>query len=216
MIDELRRGEDGFSLVEVTVAATITGIVVAAFLAMFLPFSRSVERERTRAEALASARAVMAELALELREAVPSDGVVVLRLDASWDRLELVFRSDRRSDTPGPEQYRYFLANCRGGRCDLMRSVTPADPGSGPGWTFTRGTTVVHSVLSGVRTDGTDPLFAGVSWRGGASRVVTRCGVPAPCDFSLLRVRLRVDPDPVRGGVATVEIAGDVRFRNAP
>ena len=62
--------------------------------------------------------------------------------------------------------------------------------------------------------DGADPLFSGVSWRGGVESITHECGVTPTCVFEVLRIRLRVDPEPGHD-LPVIDIREDVRFRNA-
>ena len=152
---------------------------------------------------------------LELRQAldIDLDTAVVAALDADWSQVELVFYSDRFTATEGPERFRYYLDDCAAGLCTLMREVTPADVGSGPNWTHTAtpGATVV---VDSVMTDGPDAIFSGVSWRGGTEDVTLLCNTSPACIFEILRIRLRVDPEPDADS-RVIEIREDVRFRNA-
>lgn len=209
------RAEGGYSLIEVMVATLITTMVAAVFFGIFSQFSNDALRQERRGNALDEVRPAIAEIIIELRQAVDVDGnpAVVGSLDADWDDLDLVFYSDRFADTEGPERFRYFLTNCEGSLCELQREVTPADAGTGPDWTHTA-TPTGSRVLSNVLTDGSEPLFSGVSWRGGTEEVTLECGTSPTCLFEVLRIRLRVDPEPNREN-AVIEIDEDVRFRNA-
>jgi len=213
----IAQGERGLSLVETMIALAVTSILAAAFLTMFIGFGGEVGAQEERAATLAAARGAVADLVVELRQAVDvdGDGAIVAALDASWSRLDLVFMSDRLADVEGPERYEYRLTNCRGVHCDLTKTITPADPGSGPNWTYT-GTPHTRTVIENVRTDGPEPLFSGMSHRTGRPVVVTSCGATTPCSFELLQIRLRVDPRRNRSSRAVVEIREDVGFRNAP
>ncbi len=207
--------ERGVTLVETMVAMIITTILLIAFYGFFFTFGDEVTSQERRARTLEAARPVVAELVLELRQAVDldGDGAVVESLNSAWDQLDLVFYSDRLDDAPGPERYRYHLGACVANRCELLRSVTVADVGSGPNWTYT-GIPSTRVALVDVLDDGPEPLFRGASFRTGTEITTTVCGGATPCDFELLRIRLRVDPRTVRSGRAVVDIQEDVRFRN--
>ena len=208
--------ERGISLSEVMVATMITALVSAAFYGFFFAFADDVERQEARATTLEGIRPTVSSLVIELRQAVDIDGdtAVVERLDSDWASVEVVFYSDRLEDAPGPERYRYYLDSCSGNLCALMREVTLADVGTGPNWTHT-GVASTTQVLRNVRTDGPEPLFSGVSWRGGTETATLQCDTGATCEFEILRMRLRVDPEPDRPTLAVIEIQEDVRFRNA-
>ncbi len=215
MIRRLFTDEGGISLVEVMVAALITTMVAAVFYSIFYSFSNDVLRQEQRAASLDQVRPAVTGLIIELRQAVDVDfdTAVVGSLDSDWSDLELVYYSDRFADDEGPERFRYYLSNCNGSLCDLMREVTRADAGTGPNWTYL-GTPSAGTVVENVMTDGTDPLFSGASWRGGTETVTLDCGVSSACVFEILRIRLRVDPEPDRD-LPVIDIREDVRFRNA-
>ena len=215
MIGRLVRQDSGFTLVEAMVAAMITTLVSAVFYTVFFSFSDDVLRQEQRARALEGLRPAIAELIIELRQAVDldDDTAIVGSLDADWADLDIVFYSDRFVDTDGPERFRYYLASCAASLCDLVREVTAADVGSGPAWTYSA-TPRTELILENVLTDGPERLFSGVSWRGGTESQTMECGLAPVCTFEILRIRLRVDPFPDMNEPA-VEIREDVRFRNA-
>ena len=210
------RREDGISLAEVMVATMITALVSVAFYGFFFAFAGDIERQEARATTLEAVRPAVSSLVIALRQAVDLDGdtAVVERLDADWASLEVVFFSDRLEDSPGPERYRYYLDACVGNLCDLMSEVTLADTGTGPNWTHTAPPRTTR-VLADVRRDGPEPLFSGVSWRGGTEATTLQCDPSSPCAFEVLRLRLRVDPEPGIASLPVIEIQEDVRFRNA-
>lgn len=215
MTTAFRGGESGVTLVETMVAMLITTLVAAVFYTIFYQFSDDVLRQERRATTLEQVRPAVAGLIIELRQAldVDNDRAVVGTLDNDWDTLELVFYSDRFADSDGPERLRYYLENCVSGLCDLMRDVTAADSGSGPTWTYT-GSAATSQIAENVLTDGVEPLFAGVSWRGGTLETTDQCGMSPSCEFEVLRIRLRVDPEPGED-LPVIEVYEDVRFRNA-
>jgi Flp pilus assembly pilin Flp len=209
------RDERGVTLVETMVAMLITTLVAAVFYTIFYQFSSDVLRQERRATALEEVRPAVAGLIIDLRQAldVDRDRAIVGSLDNDWSSTDLVFYSDRFTDTAGPERFRYYLTNCAASLCDLMREVTAADEGSGPAWTYT-GTAGAQRVAQNVLTDGSDGLFTGVSWRSGAAVTTDQCGGVTPCQFEVLRIRLRVDPEP-GSTLPVLEIYEDVRLRNA-
>jgi Prokaryotic N-terminal methylation motif len=215
MTTAFRGGESGVTLVETMVAMLITTLVAAVFYTIFYQFSDDVLRQERRATTLEQVRPAVAGLIIELRQAldVDNDRAVVGTLDNDWDTLELVFYSDRFADSDGPERLRYYLENCASGLCELMRDVTAADSGSGPSWTYT-GSVATSQIAENVLTDGVEPLFAGVSWRGGTLETTDQCGTSPSCEFEVLRIRLRVDPEPGED-LPVIEVYEDVRFRNA-
>lgn len=213
MLRRLRSEEAGISLAEVLVASAVASIVATAFLIVFSAFSRNVSLEEARAAALNDVQLTMTQLVSELRQAVPlvDNGPLVEVLDSSWSSAELVFHSDR-ADEPGPERYRYYLANCSATHCDLMRDVTVADNPAAP-WTFT-GTPTSSLVVPNLLIGG-DPLFRGAEWSTGTEVATTDCDLTTPCEFALVQVIMRVDPDPNTTAEEPLRVRNEVRLRNA-
>lgn len=203
------------TLVEVTVATMLTLMVSAAFFTLFSAFSRNVQLEDQRASTLRDIRPVISQMLLELRQAMDIDGsgAIIEKLDSSWSSLELVFYSDRRADIDGPERYRYYLTNCADGICDFVHEATAADTGSGPNWTYDNNTPAERTLINNVVASGT-ALLIGVSWNTGAELVTTSCGGATRCDFDVVRIDLRIDPNPETGTLAPIQIKEDVRLRN--
>ena len=213
MLKQLRTDESGVSLAEVLVASAVASIIATAFLLVFSAFSRNVSLEEARAAALNDVQSAMSEMTSELRQAIPLavDDPLIEVLDSTWGTAELIFYSDR-SDAPGPERYRYYVANCTGTHCDLMRDVTVADAPVEP-WTFT-GAPTTELVVPDLLTDG-DPLFVGAEWSTGAEVQTTDCDATTPCQFSLVEIIMRADPDPNIAAEEPLRVRQDVRLRNA-
>ena len=210
------KDERGMTLIEVTVAGALSTIIAAAMITMFISLNGNVALQESRADATTEAGTAVSELVVELRQAVDldGDGFVVVSLDGDWGSLDLQFAADRYAGDPGPEWYRYRLDNCNDGLCDLVRDRTVADTGSGPNWTFS-GDPMSNVVAQSVVVDGADPLFEGVSLRTGSEEIVDFCGDAFhACDFLMVRIRLRVEPDRLDTGVEPVEVLEDVRLRN--
>ena len=213
MLKRIHNDESGISLVEVLVASAVASIIATAFLVLFSSFSRNVSLEEARAAALTDVQQAMTELTSELRQAIAlnADDPVVEVLDASWATAELIFHSDR-ADAPGPERYRYYVANCSVTHCDLMRDLTVADAATPP-WTFT-GTPNTELIVANLLIDG-DPLFSGAEWSSGSEVITSDCDSATPCDFSLVEIILRVDPDPNTAAEEPLRVLHGVRLRNA-
>lgn len=207
--------QSGTTLTEVLVASMLTIMISAVFFTLFIAFSRNAQIEEQRASALRDIRPVISQMLLELRQAVDlnSDGGIVATLDSSWSGLDLVFHSDRRSDVAGPEKYRYYLTNCSAGLCDLVHAMTAADAGSGPNWTYLVGTPAARTLIENVVATGA-PLFQGISWTTGLEVVTASCGGSTRCEFDIVRINLRIDPDPSSDTLPEVQILEDVRLRN--
>lgn len=213
MLRRLAADEDGISLAEVMVAGAMASILATAFLLVFSSFSRNVSLEEARASALSTVQQAMTELTSELRQAVPlaSDAPIIEVLDADWATAELIFYSDR-ADAPGPERYRYYVANCSATHCDLMRDLTVADSAAAP-WTFT-GAPNTELIVANLLIDG-EQLFSGAEWSSGAEVTTTDCNPTSPCRFSLVEITMRVDPDPNQAAEEPLRVRQEVRLRNA-
>ena len=213
MLKRLSSDESGISLVEVLLAAAMASIIATAFLLVFSSFSRNVSLEEARASALNDVQQAMIGLTSELRQAIPlaGDSAIIEVLDSSWATAELIFHSDR-ADAPGPERYRYYLANCTAVHCDLMRDLTVADSAAAP-WTYS-GAPNTKLIVPNVLIGG-DPLFTGAEWSTGAEVVTTDCDTSTPCEFSLVQIIIRADPDPNLAAEEPLRVRQDVRLRNA-
>jgi len=210
------RDERGMTLIEVTVAGALSTIIAAAMITMFISLNGNVTQQESRANATTEAGTAVGEVVVELRQALDldGDGFVVSALDSDWESVDLQFAADRYAGDPGPEWYHYRLANCDGGLCDLVRDRTVADAGTGPNWTFSSDP-VSTVVAPKVIVDSPDPLFEGVSWASGSEHVVDSCGDAFhECDFLMVRIRLRVEPDSLGAGIEPVQVQEDVRLRN--
>jgi type II secretory pathway pseudopilin PulG len=213
MLKRLYADESGISLVEVLLAAAMASIIATAFLVVFSAFSRNVSLEEARASALTDVQQAMAELTSELRQAIPlaAGDPVIEVLDSSWATAELIFYSDR-ANAPGPERYRYYLANCTAVHCDLMRDLTVADAAGAP-WTYS-GTPNTELMVPNLLIGG-DPLFAGAEWSSGSEIATTDCDTATPCEFSLVEIIIRADPDPNLLAEEPLRVRQNVRLRNA-
>jgi hypothetical protein len=215
MLNRLLYDESGVTVTELMVAGAMASIIATAFLLIFSSFNRSVSLEEARATALREVQAGTSDLTVELRQAIPlSDGsFAVASLTSAWPSPELIFYSDRAREADGPERYRYYVGGCSGSVCDLMRDVTVADSG-GPPWTFT-GTPNSRRVVGNVLNDG-DPLFQGAEWETGTEVLTSSCGTSVDCNFSLVHLVLRIDPDPNTPAEEPLQVRHEVRLRNAP
>lgn len=214
MLKRVLLDESGVSLTEVLVAGAMAAVLATAFLVMFSAFSRNVSLEESRARALTEAQTMAADLTSELRQAtaVAVDGASIEKLVSTWPNAELVFYSDRADDAPGPERYRYYLDACSATHCDLMREVTVADNPTQP-WLYT-GTPGVGRVVADVLIGGADPLFQGADWTTGAEVITTACDPATPCDFAIVQIVMRVDPDTNTPAEEPLQVRHEVRLRN--
>ena len=214
MLKRLFRDESGISLAEVLLASAMASIIATAFLVIFSGFSRNVSLEEERAAALTEAQSAMADLTSELRQAVriTTEGPIVELLESSGSAAELLFYSDRAEDAVGPERYRYTLSDCTATHCALTREITVADSATPP-WTYTGSGTsriVVNDVMLAAGA-----VFMGADWTTGSEVETTSCDATAPCVFDLVKVAIRIDPDPNTAAEEPLLIHHEVRLRNA-
>ncbi|MEO1063280.1 MAG: hypothetical protein AAFZ07_17840 [Actinomycetota bacterium] len=215
-----RRDDAGTSLVEVVVAATIGALALAAVYSVMWGFTDDVAVATDLANAQRDTRPVMQEIVIELRQAMPASS------SAGGDPVEVLsttsitFHSDRW-DATGPERITYTLESCASGLCDLRRTVLSADTSSvSPDWTYDDGDVVVDFVVAeGVVDPATsgEALFAGVEYVSGSPVVTSTCDAPGgtACDFPLVAVDLKIDPNGLRDNPRVYEIYEEVRMRNA-
>ncbi len=214
VLRRVRFDESGVSLAETLVAAAVAALIATAFLTVFSAFSRSVSLEESRAAALSEVRTAAAAFTVELRQAVrpAADQPIIALLESAGPAAELMFYSDRATDAPGPERYRYYLTDCTATHCNLVREVTVAD-GPTPPWTYS-GAPATRQVVTNVMLGG-GPLFLGVDWSSGTETLTTSCDWTTPCAFDLVRIVLRVDPDPDLSAEEPLRVRHEVRLRNA-
>jgi hypothetical protein len=103
----------------------------------------------------------------------------------------------------------------------MRRTVLSADTSSvDPDWTYDDGDVLRDDVVAtGVVDPATsgNALFAGVTYVGGVQTVAASCDAPGgtPCDFPLVAVDLKIDPNGLRDNPRVYEIYEEVRMRNA-
>ena len=214
MLTRMHLDESGMTLTEVLLASAMASLIATAFLVIFSGFSRNVSLEEERAAALSDVQSAAADLTGELRQAVrlSGDAPIIEVLESAGAAAELIFYSDRADDAPGPERYRYLLTDCTATHCTLTRQVTVADAATPP-WTFTS-TPTSNPVVEDVMLGG-DPVFRGADWATGSEIFTTSCDLSAPCEFALVQIVLRVDPDPNIAAEEPLLVRHEVRLRNA-
>ncbi len=65
-----------------------------------------------------------------------------------------------------------------------------------------------------VLSDG-PPLFLGSEWLSGSEALTTSCDLSNPCQFSLVKIVVRVDADPDITADEPLQVRHEVRLRNA-
>ena len=218
---DVRRDDDrGTSLVEVIVASAIGALCLAAVYTVMWGFTDDVSVASDLAAAQRDTRPVIQALVIELRQSEPQNasagGNPVLALDTN----AVAFVTDRWA-AAGPELVTYRLESCAAGLCDLRRTVVAADTTSvEPQWTHGDLTLVVDTIVAENVVDPAtsgDALFAGVSYPAGAAVTTASCDTAGgtQCDFDLVAVDLKIDPNGLRDNPRVYAIYEEVRMRNA-
>jgi hypothetical protein len=211
MLRRLHRGEDGLGVVEVAMASVLTAIIMAGFYTAFISFGRNAADEQAKSDLQRQMRPNMANLVVELRQAVAMDALSDPVVELAWNKL--TFTSDRVDFDAGPEEYRYYLTGPVDGYYTLWFEARYND-GSGPSF-FPIAADRKVRLHEGVVASTSSPLFLGASWTGSTKNVVTSCGGAVDCDFNLVTVRWEVDPEVTRTRPENVVIVEEVRMRNA-
>lgn len=205
--------EQGYTLIELAMSLILSSMIVASLVAVMYSFSQSASDTGRNADLQQTARSLVADLVVELRqaEAVSDNGYAIESLSA--DRI--VFYTDR-VESPGPERVVYHRRDCVDGLCELWVTQYPAVVGSGPHWEFE--TTPIEDAFVLGRVSNTEPLFRGADWVGEppAKTYVGDCGGTGPeCDFPLVSIVFQANPTGTSSGAdRTFEIEEEVRLRN--
>lgn len=202
----------GFSLVELGVALALSGMVVGTLVTVFLSFSQNVGDSERRAEHQALSRELIAEIVVELRQA--------MRANPNGDPVESV----------GPDQLAFYTiqvgssepvrtvyerTDCSAGICELWVTRYAVDTFVSGVYTFLSTPREESFLLGGVLED--QPLFYGIDWVGDPKVQVhaASCGGLVACDFPLVGITLRSYPLNTSDGARQVlEIQEEVRIRN--
>lgn len=214
------RDDRGTSLVEVVVASTVGAIALAAVYSLMWGFTDDVSVATDLANAQRDTRPVIQNIVIELRQATPGSASAAGDPVETLSSTSMTFHSDRW-DATGPEQITYSLESCASGLCDLRRRVLSADAtATAPDWTYADGDVVLDFVVAeGVVDPATsgEALFSGVEYVAGSAVVTSTCDAPGgtACDFPLVAVDLKIDPNGLRDNPRVYEIYEEVRMRNA-
>jgi hypothetical protein len=207
----LRHAEGGFTLIELSMAAFLSSIVLGAVVLIFNSVSQGAHDAGLRADLQTQTREVVTDLSAELRAAVPArPGAAAVE---SLTGSTLVFYTDRY-DFAGPEKISYERTSCVGGYCALRVRRYAAVSTSGPNWTYQL--VPFNDVVLLDRVVGSNALFSGVKWSGSplARTTVASCGGATACNFPIVAVDLRASP----AGVSTIDgpfgVFVEVNLRN--
>lgn len=163
-----RVGDDGFSLIELLVAAALMGIVMSFVVTTVVRVRGVSVDQRLRGDSVAIASVAMNNMSKALRAATPLDqnSTATPRLPAfvSAAPNDIVFYTSLN----GPlRRVHYFIDSSR----VLWEEVTVADPASSPYWTFTAAPSL-RQIGSRIPTTA-PPLFAYFDDTGAAVSVPT-------------------------------------------
>lgn len=216
MIGRLRdrlSDDSGFSLVELSVAMILSGLIAASLITVFYGFSQNSGDLSAKSEVQQEARAVIAEQVVEIRQAIVADlnGEAIESL--TEDRL--VFYTQNYV-TAEIERVVYERRECVEGECELWVYKYAFDSTDGITTTF-EATPYESSFLMGdVMSD--QPMFVGVEYAGDplVRTETSSCSTPGTCDFPVVAITLRARPSPTTGGSTTpIELHEEVRIRSA-
>ena len=207
------REEAGFTLVELSVALILSGMVVGTLVTVFAAFSQNAGDASSRAEAQSQVRALVSEMVVELRQAVRSDPnqEAILRLDP-----DLIDFATVPVGATEPIRVVYERLDCLDGLCDFWVRRYAAASFTAGRWAFQATPYQQSLVLPGVLAD--EAMFHGITWSGDPlERIsVASCGDAVPCTFTLVGVTVRALPlNASIGAAAPLEVREEVRLRNA-
>lgn len=208
------RDDRGFSLVELSVAMILSAMVSASLVAVFYSFSQNSSDANERAELQSSAREMIAEITVQLRQAIRVDlnGELVESLDG--DRL--VFYTTNY-ETLQPERVVYQRTECLEGVCELWMDRYPMVSTDGITTTFATESIESSFLFGGLLND--QPLFEGFDWMGDPEvhTPVSSCSsTGTECQFPLVGITVRAKPlGGTAGSASVITLHEEVRMRNA-
>lgn len=213
------RSEDGFTLVELLIAMTLSLIILTATLMVFARMERGTRDNQQLNDAQAQVRVATDSLARRLRNLASPD----YRLGATADTQQpleravtqdLVFRTVSTTGAPtatnlqNVERNRYCLRPGDGALLmqrqtgdQVVTSTPPSDTACpGTGWDVLAGSTQNYRVVAQNITNGSRPVFLyEVSPAPGSYAETATVDDPELYSAIGLRMRLFVDPDTLNG-----------------
>jgi len=208
------REDSGFSLIELSTAMILSGLIAASLIAVFAAMSRNSGDLTAKASTQFDARSVIGEQVVQIRQAIKADrnGDPVESLTA--DRL--VFYT-QNYETGEIERIVYERKECAEGECELWVERYAFDSTDGITTTFESTPFETSFLMGNVMND--QPLFVGLEYAGDPLVEVqtSACdGGSVECDFPVIGITLRARPDPTTVGASTpVELREEVRIRSA-
>jgi prepilin-type N-terminal cleavage/methylation domain-containing protein len=206
--------DDGFSLIELSVAMILSSMIAASLIAVFYSFSQNSGDLAARSNVQADARAVISEQVVEIRQAIRADlnGDAVESLAAG----RLAFYT-QNYETGEIERVIYERRECVEGECEMWVYRYGLESTDGITTTFYTTPYEASFLMGSVLSD--QPVFVGVEYLGDPLTKVetTACdGASTPCDFPVVSITLRARPHPTTGGATKpVELHEEVRVRSA-
>jgi hypothetical protein len=208
------REDRGFSVVELSVAMILSAMVSASLVAVFYSFSQNSSDATERALMQADAREMIAEITVQLRQAITADLNGELVESLTGDRI--VFYTTNY-DTLAPERVEYERVDCVEGLCELWVHRYAMVASDGIAYTFAAEPFESSFLFAGVLGD--QPVFQGVDWVGdpAARSTISSCSYTGTeCTFPIVAITIRVRPLTVTAGAsAPLTLHEEVRMRNA-
>jgi prepilin-type N-terminal cleavage/methylation domain-containing protein len=219
-VPKAKRNQKGFSLVEMTVAMTITLILMALVATLFSRALGTRARESRRTDALTSAQAALDVMSREIGNSgygihyvnaanakVAANGLVLA--DSGQNKIHLranVENSDYCTASPGEDVTYYFDSTTS----SIVRYDANGIPNASPCQFGTAVTSVVVNRISNV-------TFTYFDYTGSSSTPSPASGSSTPTlDTGRVRINVTVTLDPVPGQPSgTVTLTSDVTLRNS-
>jgi len=189
------RRDDGFSVIELSVAMILSSLIAASLMTVFYSFSQNSGDLTAKSNVQADARAVISEQVVEIRQAIRADlnGDAVESLSAG----KLAFYTQNYVSAE-IERVVYERKDCVGDECELWVYKYALESFDGIVSTF-EATPYESSFLMGhILLD--QPMFVGIVLEGDPLAVVetSACdGGSVPCDFPVVSITLRARPHPL-------------------
>lgn len=151
--------ERGFTLIEVSVAMLLTGIIFTALVTVMTATSNEATRQFSTVDATQRARVMVARIESELQSACLTSGVTPIQAGSTGSSLVFVSAFGNAAQ---PTPIEHVISYSSGTLTDAQYAVSG---GSAPDWTFATTPTVTNTLLSGVAQSGSTPVFQYFSYQ---------------------------------------------------
>lgn len=156
---QTRRGQEGFTLVEMLVTMMAGVVILAAIMALLDVTMRSTARTFSQVSADQNARLVVERIENELHSACLSAGLGPVQsgsTDSSLTFIDQAISSTTPANaaTPTPEEHTITLS---GG--SLIDTTYPVTGGSAPNWTFSATASSTTTLGTNIAATGSTPIF---------------------------------------------------------